>query len=302
VSEVKKLNLNGLLLIDKERGPSSAEIVRQVSRLVVKKVRVGHAGTLDPDASGLLVLLLGPATKLSDFVMSLSKIYEAVVRFGIETDTYDATGKTLSEKDTSDLSSEKVESLLDEFRGTVRQVPPAFSAIKIQGKRSYEFARRGEMKELPERETVIYELKLLKFDSPETLFYVKCGKGMYLRTLAHDLGKRLGCGAHVKTLRRLAIGEFTPSVKVSDLTVENIKDFLVSPSKIFDEKKCFKLNFNGAMNLRRGIPLRAIDFIVRPLEPVGERTGVLDEEGNLIAVAVIGHGGSMLERKIVQPL
>ncbi len=292
----------GLMLVDKDRGPSSADVVRVVSRLAGKKTRVGHAGTLDPDATGLLVILVGNATRLSDLVMELPKAYEAVVRFGVETDSYDATGKVTREADTSALTREAVEAVLPRFLGTILQRPPAYSAIKVQGKRAYDLARSGNLVELPEREVIIHELKLVDFALPEARFAVRCGKGMYLRTLAFDIGQAVGCGAHVKDLRRTGIGPFTPAVKTADLTPDNWRDFLVDGARVFEGRPVFRLSARGALNLRRGLPIRASDFTDRPTEPVGVMTGVLDAEGQLIAVARIGYGGALLERKIIQPL
>ncbi|MEK8022351.1 MAG: tRNA pseudouridine(55) synthase TruB [Candidatus Hydrogenedentota bacterium] len=292
----------GLLLIDKQRGPTSADIVRSISRLIGKKNKIGHAGTLDPDATGLLVILIGGATRLSDHVMQLPKIYRAVIRFGIQTDTYDAMGAVVAEKDASGITEENVAAILPKFMGNIMQKPPAYSAVKIAGKRAYDLARQGKLEDLPEREAIIHELRLELFSNPEVTVYVRCGKGTYLRTLAHDMGHMLGVGAHVKALRRLGIGSFEPTVNLAELTLENWRERLVNGAKIFEGQPVFELNARGALNLRRGIPIRATDFKTRPVEPAGLLTGVLDEEGNLIAVAKIGIGGTLMDRKILQPL
>lgn len=292
---------SGLLLIDKEQGPTSAGVIRSLSRIIGKKHKIGHAGTLDPDATGLLVVLIGAATRLSDYVMELPKRYEATVRFGIETDSYDATGNITKEADASFVTREMVENLLPQFRGTIKQRPPAYSAIKVAGKRSYRMARKGEMTELPERDAIIHEIRLDAFENPDAWLYVKCGKGTYLRTLAHDFGAILGVGAHIKKLRRLGIGSFEPTVRVDDITIDNWTNHLVDGAKVF-EGDPFALNNRGALNLRRGLPVRAGDFISRPMEPVGKMTAVIDEEGHLIAVARIGIGGTLMDRKILEPL
>lgn len=293
---------SGLILVDKDRGPSSADVVRVVSRLAGKKTRVGHAGTLDPDATGLLVILVGTATRLSDLVMELPKAYEAVVRLGIETDSYDATGAVTREADPSGVTRAAIEAVLPRFTGTILQRPPAYSAIKVQGKRAYDLARSGNLVELPEREVVVHELRLASFEPPEATFTVRCGKGMYLRTLAFDIGRAVGCGAHVKDLRRTGIGPFAPVVRAADLTPETWRDYLVDGARVFEGRPVFRLTARGALNLRRGLPIRATDFAERPTEPVGLSTGILDADGQLIAVAKIGYGGALLERKIIQPL
>lgn len=292
----------GLLLVDKDRGPTSAEIVRQISRLIGKRHKIGHAGTLDPDATGLLVVLVGSATRLSDQVMNLPKIYRAVIRFGVETDTYDGAGAVLAEKDASALSPDQIGAILPRFTGRIMQKPPAYSAVKIAGKRAYDLAREGKIGDLPEREAVIHELKMESFACPDATFYVRCGKGTYLRTLAHDMGAILGLGGHVHHLRRLGIGPFEPGVNLNELTPENWRERLVDGARIFEGRPVFALNARGALNLRRGIPIRASDFRERPTEPVGEMAAVLDEEGRMIAIARIGIGGTLMDRKILQPL
>lgn len=293
---------SGLLLIDKDRGPSSAGVVRAVSRVIGKKIKVGHAGTLDPDATGLLVVLVGATTRLSDFVMDLPKQYEARIRFGVTTDSYDATGAVVAEKDASHITREMVENLLPKFSGTIKQRPPAYSAVKIGGQRSYRLARQGMQTELPERDAIIYEIKLLSFENPDAVVYVKCGKGTYLRTLAFDMGALLEVGAHIHALRRTAIGPFEPNVKVDDLTPENWRDKLTDGARVFEGGPVFRLSGRGSLNLRRGLPIRAEDFLERPTEPVGRMTAVLDETGGLIAVAKIGIGGTLMDRKILDPL
>lgn len=293
---------SGLLLIDKERGPTSADIIRVISRLIGKKHKIGHAGTLDPDGEGLLVVLIGDATKLSETVMDMPKIYSALFHFGVTTDSYDATGQVTATADASALTAEAIRAALPAFTGCIRQTPPAFSAIKIKGKRAYELAREGKTPEIQAREAWVYEFELKSYEPPIGEFHVKCGKGMYLRSLAHDLGNALGTGGHVKSLRRLGVGPLRPEVKVVELSAENWRERLVDGSRIFSGEPVFKLNRRGALNLRRGLPVRMEDFIERPTEPVGRRTGILDEDGNLIAVARIGHGGSLQDRRIIRAL
>ncbi|RMH59099.1 MAG: tRNA pseudouridine(55) synthase TruB [Candidatus Hydrogenedentota bacterium] len=293
---------DGLLLLDKERGPTSADIVRKVSRMLPRKTRIGHAGTLDPDATGLLVLMIGGATKLSNVIMDLPKRYDAVFRFGVETDTYDTTGTVVRERDVGGLTEQQIRAVLPEFTGRILQTPPRYSAVKVKGRRAYELARRGEEPPLQPRETMVYKLDLISFSPPEARFFVVCGKGMYLRGLAHDIGQRLGVGACTAELRRLGIGSLEPTISTRDLTPENWREQIRDGSIIFRDQPVFRLKSRGALSLRRGLPIRADDFLERPREPVGLRTGVLDETGKLIAVAVIGYGGALLERRILLPL
>lgn len=292
----------GLFLIDKEPGPTSADVIRDIKKKIGKNVKLGHAGTLDPDGAGLLVVLVGDATRLSEAIMDQPKVYEAVLKLGVVTDTYDAAGKVEAETDPSAVTEDDFRSAMPAFTGAIRQAPPPFSAIKIGGKRAYDLARKGEIAVIPEREAMVYEFALTRFAIPECEIRVKCGKGMYLRSLAHDIGKRLGVGAHVKSLRRLAIGRLIPKLKVGEIDAERWGAQLTDPAEVFEKDEMFALTRRGALNLCRGLPVKAGDFTKRPKEPVGNRTGVLDDQGRLIAVAKIGHGGSLLDRKIIHSL
>lgn len=196
----------GILLVDKPSGPTSHDIVQIVRRGTGEK-RVGHAGTLDPLATGLLVMCLGPATRLSEYLLDNSKRYQARVRFGQSTTTYDADGEIVAES-TNLPSREVVEEALVKFRGRIQQRPPAYSAIKHEGQRAYVLARRGEAVELPPRPVEIYSLELRDWSPPECGLDVVCSAGTYIRSLAHDLGQLLGCGAHLRALRRTASGNF----------------------------------------------------------------------------------------------
>lgn len=197
---------SGLLLVDKPSGPTSHDIVAIVRRGSREK-RVGHAGTLDPLATGLLVISLGAATRLNEYLLDKDKRYRARVRFGQTTETYDAEGAVLTH---SEALPERgaVEAALKQFRGTIEQRPPAYSAIKRGGQRAYERARRGEAVTLEPRPVTIYALTLVEWSPPEAVLEVHCSAGTYLRSLAHDLGQALGCGAHLAALRRTGAGHF----------------------------------------------------------------------------------------------
>jgi len=197
---------SGILLLDKPSGPTSHDVVMDVRRGAGQK-QVGHAGTLDPLATGLLVICLGAATRLSDYLRDKAKRYRARVRLGQSTNTYDADGKITA---TSDRLPDRVsvEEALVKFRGLIHQRPPAFSAIKRGGKKAYELARAGQAIELEARPVEIYSLELLEWQPPEFTLDVLCSAGTYIRSLAHDLGETLGCGAHLTALRRTASGSF----------------------------------------------------------------------------------------------
>ena len=200
---------SGLLLIDKPAGPTSHDVVAAVRRGAREK-QVGHAGTLDPLATGLLVVCLGAATRLSEYLLGEDKGYLARVRFGQATTTYDAAGEVTRSSARLPERAE-VEAALAAFRGPVQQRPPAFSAIKRGGRRAYDLARRGEAVDLAPRPVTIHALTLTDWAPPEGVLEVRCSAGTYIRSLAHDLGQALGCGAHLAGLRRTQSGHFEVS-------------------------------------------------------------------------------------------
>jgi tRNA pseudouridine55 synthase len=199
---------NGLLLVDKPEGPSSAEIVSRVkAALGVKKI--GHLGTLDPFASGLLPLGINEGTKIAGLFLGASKSYAGSIALGIETDSQDSTGRVIRTADVPPLDDPDLEVLRQKFSGTLWQIPPMFSALKKSGERLYRLARRGEVVERQPRQVEIEQLLLWQAGPGEIRFELTCSKGTYVRALAADIGSFLGCGAHLKSLRRLACGHLT---------------------------------------------------------------------------------------------
>ncbi len=208
-------------MIDKPVGPTSFQIVQRIRRALRMK-KVGHAGTLDPFASGLLVVCAGrPATKLIDRLMAGEKEYEAVLKLGVETDTQDLEGKVVAEQPVPDLSKEQVESCLATFLGDQLQHPPQYSALKHKGKPLYYYARKGVSIEKPPRPITIHELELLELGGDTLSLRVVCSKGTYIRTLAHDIGGKLGCGAHLIVLRRTRSGNFKVANAVNGTLLED---------------------------------------------------------------------------------
>lgn len=205
---------DGLLLLDKHAGCTSHDVVQKARRILRQK-KIGHCGTLDPDATGLLLLTLGNATRLTRFLIRAPKVYEGTIRLGTATDTYDASGKVTAEAPAGFLEAidpAQVAEVMHGFEGTFEQQPPPYSAKKIQGMKYYELARRGEEVPQDTKEVTVYEFVPLS-DSEEIAagqirFRLGCSSGTYARTLAHDVGARLGCGAHLSALRRLKIGPF----------------------------------------------------------------------------------------------
>jgi len=199
--------LHGFLVVDKPGGLTSHDAVARVRRAAGRAVKIGHAGTLDPIATGVLVLALGDATRLVEWATGQDKRYRAELTLGLETDSYDATGRVVAERPV-DVSPAALERALAGLRGPIEQRPPAFSAVQVGGRRLYDLARRGQPVEAPLRSVTIHELTLVEFDPPRATIEMLCSKGTYVRSLVHDLGRALGCGAHLSALRRLASGAF----------------------------------------------------------------------------------------------
>lgn len=199
--------LDGALLIDKPAGPTSHDVVNELRRQFNIK-KVGHAGTLDPNATGLLIILLGRGTKLSEKLMSSDKVYEGTIKFGEETDSYDADGELVSSLPVMPMTLDELNEAADEFVGDIMQEPPMVSAVKQGGVPLYKLARKGIEVERKARLIHVYTYRFTKYEEPVGSFRVACTKGTYVRSLAHDLGQKLGCGAHLLTLRRVTSGRF----------------------------------------------------------------------------------------------
>ncbi len=206
-SKNKGRNVHGILLLDKPAGITSNQALQQVKHLFQAR-KAGHTGSLDRQATGLLPLCLGEATKFSGYLLDADKEYVALCTLGVQTSTGDAEGNVLHTIQVPPLTKDAMTSILEEFKGVITQVPPMHSALKHQGQRLYELAYQGIEVERAPRAVTIHELELLSLTSNEFEIRVRCSKGTYIRTLAEDIGKRIGCGAHVKTLRRLAAGPF----------------------------------------------------------------------------------------------
>lgn len=198
---------SGILVVDKPPGASSFDVVRMVRRGTGEK-RVGHAGTLDPAATGVLVVLLGQATRVTEYLMDMRKTYRATLHLGVATSTYDSEGDVTAEGDASEVTEARLRETLAAFVGRIEQVPPAHSAVKIDGERAYRRARRGEGVALKARPVTVYRIDLLRFQPPDAEIEVECARGTYIRSLAHDAGQKLGCGAHLSALRRTRVGPF----------------------------------------------------------------------------------------------
>jgi len=200
--------VSGVLVVDKPVGLTSHDVVQLIRRGTGIR-RAGHTGTLDPRASGVLVILIGPAVRLSEFVSASDKRYQATIRLGGSSDTYDSEGSITSITSEVQISEEEFTEVLQQFIGEIEQVPPPFSAVKIKGRRAYEIAREGEEVELAPRIIHVYSLEILEWAPPEVVIDVYCSSGTYVRSLTNDLGKALGTGAYLVGLRRTKSGRFT---------------------------------------------------------------------------------------------
>jgi len=274
--------MNGVLVIDKPAGPTSFEVVQRVRSLLSVK-KAGHTGTLDPMATGVLPVCLGEATKVAGLLTEGDKAYDAVVRLGVETDTQDAEGKVLAEKPVPSLDRETLEAALQRFRGTFTQVPPMFSAVKVSGKRLYELARAGEEVPREAREVTVHELLLRDFSATELRLSVRSSKGFFVRTLAHDLGQALGCGACLKGLRRTASGPFTlaRAVPLDKLDPKQAEALVVPMSEALAFLPAFVVSKADEARVGHGVPLE-----VPP--GVSGRVRVVGQGGALLALAEVG--------------
>lgn len=258
--------MTGIIIVDKPQGMTSQDVVGKVRRIFGQR-EVGHGGTLDPMATGVLPVFLGRATRASAYTLESDKTYAARLKFGIVTDTQDVTG-TVVEKSGTVPTLEKVKKVLPQFRGTIQQTPPMYSAVKVNGKKLYELARKGIEVERTAREVMIYRLELL-LESPfgtvpgedELDILVSCSKGTYIRTLGEEIGKACECGAALSALRRLNahgfdIAEAHTLEELEQMKAENRLPEAVRPvDSIFSDLKALTLNEDGTQRIRRGAPV-----------------------------------------------
>jgi tRNA pseudouridine55 synthase len=300
-------DLSGVVVVDKPSGPTSFDVVRRVKALFKTK-RCGHTGTLDPTATGVLPICIGEATKVATFVSEGEKEYDGVVRFGTTTDTQDAAGKTLETRSVDGVTEERVREALKDFVGLVEQTPPMYSARKVDGKRLYELARAGEEVPREARQVHIDEARLLFFRpapgdgasaapvAVDAGIFVRCSKGTYLRTLAHDLGEKLGCGAHLRELKRVRVGPFglEDSVGLDTLMAAAkeggppaLEKWLLPLSRALDDQAELRLDVTLARRVAHGHAPGPADLsrLRAPPFPRGRKVRLTDPEGRVLAVA-----------------
>lgn len=252
--------MDGIIIVNKEKGCTSHDLVSKVKKIV--KEKVGHTGTLDPLATGVLPLLIGKGTLCSKYLINHNKEYIAVLKLGVSTDTMDGEGIVLEEKDvdTSILEKSNVEKILSGFVGKQIQEPPIYSAIKVKGKKLYEYARKGESVEIPKREIEIYDMELRGINKIENEieFKVKCSKGTYIRSLCLDLAKKLGTIGYMKDLKRLKVGEFSieNSITINEQTTkEDIEKNIITIEELFKNKEKIELDTKKLILFLNGVKL-----------------------------------------------
>ena len=278
--------MDGAIVVDKPQGWTSHDVVGKLRRLAATK-RVGHLGTLDPIATGVLPLLMGKATRLAQFYTRSDKIYEAVVRFGYATGTYDRAGEPTSPVTEPSIVREDLEARLDAFRGEFLQTPPAVSAKKVDGVRAYKLARQNVAVDLPPVPVQIYELELLDVNGAEAVLRARCSGGTYMRSLAHDLGQGMGCGAHLRDLRRTLSGEFRIEQartipELEQLAAENrLDEALVPASQLLPEFPAVYVEEMVVNLIRQGR-----NFPVSPFrtQKAGRYVKAVSREGGLVAI------------------
>lgn len=258
--------INGILNIYKEAGYTSHDVVARL-RGIAKQKKIGHTGTLDPDAVGVLPVCLGSATKLCDMMTDRSKEYEALMRLGVTTDTLDMSGRILAQREVH-VSEEEARAAVMSFEGGYEQVPPMYSALKVNGKKLYELAREGREIERRPRHVDIFSIRVLMVRLPEVRFAVSCSKGTYIRSLCADIGERLGCGAAMAALERTRVGSF----RVEDaLTLDRVEElfaagtygaYLTAPDSVFMEHAGASVRAGAARALMNGNPLRLEQLVL----------------------------------------
>lgn len=278
--------MDGVIVVDKPGGMTSHDVVNRVRRIVNIR-KVGHLGTLDPMATGVLPLLVGRATRLAHFFSGGEKVYDALVHFGWSTDTYDREGAQTSEPTEPRFTRQELEAALVKFRGSFLQIPPQFSAKKVGGTPAYRLARKGTAVELAPVRVEVFELELLEFGSAEAHIHIRCSAGTYVRSIAHDLGQALECGAFLADLRRTGSGEFKETEALSLDALEdlarggNLGSALIPAVSLLPEFPSAVLDAVTTGQIRQGKDFR--------LSPFVERAGskyvkALSPEGDLVAI------------------
>lgn len=293
-------NVRGILLLDKPLGITSNSALQEVKR-IFKAQKAGHTGSLDPLADGLLPICFGAATKVSAFLLDADKHYTVRVKLGVTTTTADAEGEVLETKPAEGISESDIQRIISEFEGEIEQIPPMYSALKYKGERLYKLAREGIEVEREPRQVTIHRISMQDYDAPEFEMLVHCSKGTYIRTLAEDIGNRLGCGAHVTALRRTGAGPYGSEGMVS---MEQIKQLAEEGFSALDELLLpidsalgswpeVKLSPDGTFYLRQGQP------VLVPNAPTEGMVRLYDANGSFMGAGEILGDGRVAPRRMM---
>lgn len=278
--------ISGALVVDKPVGMTSHDVVQAIRNGTGLR-RAGHTGTLDPRASGVLVILVGPAVRLSEYVSASDKRYQAIIRLGSSTDTFDAEGLVTPTKDPVNVTEAQFETALQTFVGEIEQTPPPYSAVKVQGRKAYEMAREGEEVELAPRKITVHHLEVLEWAPPEVVIDVHCSSGTYVRSLANDLGVMLGCGAYLVGLRRTKSGRFSlrdsvPLRKLQEaFTAGNWYQYLIPAAEALGDWPAVELNPDEVEGVRHGHRVKVVG------EPTETKVRGVSTQGELVALMEI---------------
>ncbi len=286
------MEIIGFLNVDKPAGMTSHDVVQRIRRLMGIK-KVGHTGTLDPLATGVLALAVGKGTRLIQFLDESEKVYQATIRLGVETDTNDREGDEVSRADASNITREGIESSVKKFIGEIEQVPPMFSAIKQNGQKLYKLARAGKSVEREPRKVSIKQIRIVDFQNPILNFTVTCSKGTYIRSLARDLGRELGCGAHLDQLRRTRSGPFNidDARSLGEIADLYLKDQLpvIGHDVALSHIHAIRVNEEGAEKISLGITISE-EHVCDGLSDLTDEGGIVricDSEWKLLAIGEV---------------
>ena len=294
--------MDGFVNLDKPAGATSHDAVAMVRR-ALNRVKTGHTGTLDPDATGVLPICIGKATRLAEYITGLPKVYRGELQFGITTASQDAAGEILEVKDASHLTLEQIEACLPTFCGEIWQIPPMVSAVKKDGKRLYQLARQGQVVEREPRQVTIYRFDLLQFlpgEHPRAIFEIQCSRGTYIRTLFHDLGQTLGCGGHLTTLRRLQVGPFNVDEAI---TIEQLRERVAVADFSFLQPMVLGVAHLPELILPENLQRKALHGMLLPEISLPNEAGpifrVMTPKGELLGIGSFGVGGLHLDKVLV---
>jgi tRNA pseudouridine55 synthase len=284
------MNLSGVLVVSKPTGLTSHDVVQDLRRIFGTR-RVGHTGTLDPAASGVLLACLGRGTKVAQFLTGYDKEYQAVIKLGATTDTYDGEGEIKETKENWKVSPERIRDAVDSFRGEIWQLPPMHSAVKYKGKRLYQYAREKEKVARTKRKVEIKEIGIIDVNMPYVELKVSCSKGTYIRSLAHDVGQKLGCGAYLFSLRRTRVGPFRLEDALSPGRISEVKkegrleEVLISVERALAHLPSVVVREDSVGSVQHGAPLvsSSVSKVEASFEP-GQTVSIKDEQGRIIAM------------------